>query len=167
MPRICFDTNIFSGLLSLREQRFIHLNELLADKKERLSFYFSHAHIMDKLKDPSEHKFADFDFIESYTKDNHLSYYLLSKRTHQYLATPLMVYEDNKNGGYSLKNFFSDLNAGTEANVFNSFVENYRAMPVDLNYEAIDTGDDQVKNTLSKLLPMEIASPTVGDVMDK
>lgn len=95
MPRIYFDTNVFSNLRNNKEEKFRQLNQLLEVYKDRLSFFFSYAHIRDKRKDLTNIKFEDFSFMETLVHDNYLAYHPLEKYTSFYLATPLMVYNDN------------------------------------------------------------------------
>ncbi|WP_157750617.1 hypothetical protein [Mucilaginibacter gotjawali] len=71
------------------------MNQLLEVYKDRLSFFFSYAHIRDKRKDLTDIKFEDFNFMETLVHDNYLAYHPLEKYTSFYLATPLMVYDDN------------------------------------------------------------------------
>lgn len=107
MPRIYFDTNIYSNLKANRQPVYQELNRLLAIYGSRLSFYFSCAHIRDKRKDHTDHKFDDFDFMENYTSDNYLAYDPLAKMPGFYLATPRMVFDDDDPAELDLlKNFF-------------------------------------------------------------
>jgi len=171
MPRIYFDTNVFSKLKNATEEKFIQLNKLLAESKKNLTFYFSHAHIMDKLKDQTVNKFADFDFMESFTTDNYLSYDPISKRTHQYLATPLMVYNDNKDGGYSLNNFFNKLNLNPDRDgssmAVKSLMDSYMAQPAHIDPDILKKSTTENAPMLSKILPLELDSPSMGDMIDK
>jgi hypothetical protein len=95
MPRIYFDTNVFSNLKSNKEVKYRELAILIKKYHKRLSFYFSYAHIRDKKKDATEHKFADFEFMESIVGDNYLAYHPIEKQTSFYLATPRMVFNAN------------------------------------------------------------------------
>jgi hypothetical protein len=107
MPRIYFDTNVFSNLRNNKEEKFQQLNQLLEIYKDRLSFFFSYAHIRDKRKDFTDIKFEDFSFMETLVHDNYLAYHSVEKYSSFYLATPLMVYNDNPDDDLKdLLNFF-------------------------------------------------------------
>lgn len=53
MPRIYFGTNVFSNLRVNAKPKYQLLNKLIEERKDRLSLYFSIAHIRDKRKDQS------------------------------------------------------------------------------------------------------------------
>lgn len=111
MSRIYFDSNIYSYLRANSQPLYQQLNELLSLYKTNLTFFFSHAHIRDKKKDSTQHKFADFTFMESFTQDNYLSYHILRKNTSQYLATPLMAFNDEKDFGEEYLQYTPDTQA--------------------------------------------------------
>lgn len=107
MPRIYFDTNVYSNLRINQLPVYQEANHLLQLYQHRLSFYFSAAHIRDKRKDHTSHKFADFTFMEKIVGDNYLAYDPIEKRPGSYLANPLMVFEDDdKDEMNGLLNFF-------------------------------------------------------------
>ncbi|HEY9196150.1 MAG TPA: hypothetical protein VIM77_07785, partial [Mucilaginibacter sp.] len=107
MPRIYLDTNVFSNLKNDKDSRFHELNDLLKIYKKKLSFYFSVAHIADKRKDKTDFKFEDFKFMETLVGDNYIAYDPIERITSLYLATPLMVFEDNEGDELEiLKDFF-------------------------------------------------------------
>ncbi|MCQ6960398.1 hypothetical protein [Mucilaginibacter aquariorum] len=98
MPRVYFDTNIYSKLKSAQEPDFQEAARILEIYQKRLSFYFSVAHIRDKRKDFTLHKFADFGFMEKIVGDNYLAYDPLENRPDVYLATPAVVFDDDEPG---------------------------------------------------------------------
>lgn len=108
MARIYFDTNVFSNLKNNSTEKFQLLNQYIKGSKTSLSFFFSHAHIRDKLSDKTDHKFSDFEFMESIVGDNYISYHALDKNTSFYLATPKMVFDDEiiDDGNDILLNFW-------------------------------------------------------------
>jgi len=95
MARIYFDSNVFSNLRNEIEPKYIALKEAIEKWKENFSFFFSHAHIRDKINDSSNFKFEDFEYMKTLVGNNYLSYHALEKRTSSYLATPSEVFQDN------------------------------------------------------------------------
>ena len=95
MARIYFDSNVFSNLRNGSQEKFVALREKIEKYKENFVFFFSHAHIRDKINDKTNFKFEDFEFMATLVGNNYLSYHALDKRTSFYLATPSEVFEDN------------------------------------------------------------------------
>lgn len=85
MFRVYFDTNVFSNLESNTLPLYHALNESLNSYKHNLSFFFSPAHIRDKRK-ADERKIDYFQFMETFVRDNHISYHGLEKYTTHYLG---------------------------------------------------------------------------------
>lgn len=168
MARMYFDTNVFSNLRANTLPQFQLLNKLLDERKGRLSIYFSVAHIRDKRKDHSEFKFLDFDFMESLTGDNYLAYDPIVKKTGFYLATPKMVYdEDRPEEEYSaMLNFFEPSEEDDELMrslkaLFKNTIGNMR-MGIDTNI-LHDLPEEQ-KKLVSNFLPMNEGA-TMLDMM--
>jgi hypothetical protein len=135
MPRVYFDTNIFSNLRSGTDSRFDHLTDFLKVYQKKLSFYFSYPHIRDKKKDKTDFKLLDFEFMETIVGDNYLAYDPTEKFTSFYIATPLMVYEDNSSDDFDeLINFLEpDTNDDPMIGSLKSFMKTlYSGIPVDV-----------------------------------
>lgn len=158
MPRIYFDTNVFSNLRANSKPKYQLLNELLEERKDRLSIYFSAAHIRDKRKDYSEHKFLDFDFIESLTGDNYLAYDPIKKVCSLYLATPKMVYEDdNPEEEYaSVAGFFDPLEDDDEliGPLKAMFKNIFGSMPTGIDLDIFRGLPEEQKKVISSFLPL-------------
>jgi len=82
MTRIYFDSNVYSNLRRNEKQEYQLLNHLINRYRHSLTFFFSDAHVRDKKRDTSSIKYQDFDFIESLTKDNYLSYHSFCLKLH-------------------------------------------------------------------------------------
>lgn len=168
MPRIYFDTNVFSNLKSAKDERFKDLVLLLQKYGQRLSFYFSYAHIRDKHKDVTDHKFADFEYMKTIVGDNYLAYHPIDKKTSFYLATPRMVFDDNPlNDMNSLPSLFEpaeeedDLTKSHKAIIKGLF----SAIPMpqsSMSYESLP--EDQQK-LMAQMFPVDKENPTFFDLV--
>jgi len=167
MPRIYFDTNVFSNLKTDKEEPFIEINRLFKTYKNILSFYFSVAHIRDKKKDLTNYKFEDYEFMEKIVGDNYLAYHLLEKRTSFYLATPLMVYNDSKDDFDVLTDFFEP-KVDDEASILfhKKFIKNlFSTIPFNVNRTSHNSLSENQKKLMGELLPLDKANPTLFDLM--
>ena len=106
MPRIYFDTNVFSNLRSNSNPLYQEFNNLIRQYKNNLNIFFSIAHIRDKKKDKTDFKFLDFSFMEELVVDNYLGYDPIEKRSSFYLATPQMVFNDETGEELDFTNLF-------------------------------------------------------------
>lgn len=70
VKRIYFDKNVYSNLKT--NAKYLELTNKLLNAKDSTIFLFSDAHIDDLMRDNSEHKFSDLDFIERFTDDNYI-----------------------------------------------------------------------------------------------
>ncbi|WP_124582887.1 hypothetical protein [Pedobacter sp. KBW06] len=139
--------------------------KLIDEHKNRLSFYFSIAHIRDKRKDLSDMKYLDFEFMECYVGDNYIAYDPIIKKTSFYLASPRMVFDgDNPNEFEELLNFFTpseDPEIAGEQYL-------YRSIPaISLDADHGPPGnipEDQMK-MLSAFLPKDKPEATLLDQM--
>jgi hypothetical protein len=159
MPRIYLDTNVFSNLRANSLPKFQQLNRLLDARKGRLSIYFSIAHIRDKRKDYSEHKFLDFDFMESLTADNYLAYHPVDRKTDFYIATPKMVYDDDcpEDEYSSIIDFFEPSENDDELmkSLKSLFSSIFQAMPTGVDPSVFQDLPDEQKKLISNFLPMK------------
>lgn len=168
MPRIYFDTNVFSNLRINTQPKFQLLNKLLEEREGRLSIYFSIGHIRDKRKDNSEYKFLDFDFMESLTGDNYLAYDPIEKKPSFYLATPKMVYDDDhpEEEYASIVNFFEpsedddDIIGPLKA----FFKTTFGNMPIGIDSSIFEDLPEEQKKLVSSFLPMN-EEATMLDMM--
>lgn len=95
MARIYFDSNVFSNLKKGNQEKYITLRDAINRYKKNLVFFFSHAHIRDKINDTTNFKYEDFEYMKTLVDNNYLSYHALEKRTSHYLATPREVFDDD------------------------------------------------------------------------
>lgn len=169
MPRIYFDTNVYSNLRADRVQVYKDTNLLLNLYQNRLSFYFSIAHIRDKRKDQTTYKFDDFAFMEKIVGDNYLAYDPIEKRPGFYLATPTMVFEnDDKDDLNSLLNFFDHSPDDQPEMVFlKGFLKStFSAIPVpDSGLDMSQIPENQRKFH-EAILPANRKNLTMFDVME-
>lgn len=168
MPRIYFDTNVFSNLRVNAKPKYQLLNKLIEERKGRLSLYFSIAHIRDKRKDQSGYKFLDFDFMETLTGDNYLSYDPIEKRTGLYLATPKMVYdEDRPEEEYSsIIDFFEPSEGDDELirPLKTLFQTTLGSIPMGIDNNMFESLPEEQKKLVSSFLPMKEGA-TLLDMM--
>ncbi|WP_127132493.1 hypothetical protein [Pseudoflavitalea rhizosphaerae] len=168
MSRIYFDSNVYSKLRNNQTNQYKLLNKLLNQYKDNLSFFFSIAHIRDKKRDISEHKFADFKFIESFTKDNYIAYHPLEKRTTFYLATPKMVFDDDQDDDFNVRSVFDLFTPSDDdepmvrsvKSLMNRFVD----LPMYENIDLVEVPEEQ-KAVLSKIFPTDKPILTMKDMM--
>lgn len=168
MPRIYFDTNVFSNLRINTQPKFQLLNKLLNERSDRVSIYFSVGHIRDKRKDLSEYKFLDFTFMESLTGDNYLAYDPIEKKPGFYLATPKMVYDDDhpEEEYSSIHNFFEPSEDDDEfiGPLKAFFNKTFGGIPMDIDTSIFDNLPEEQKKLISNFLPMK-EDATMLDMM--
>jgi hypothetical protein len=172
MSRIYLDSNVFSNLRANVLPQYQQLNKLLAEFRENCSFFFSHAHIRDKKKDLTDHKFSDFSFMEKFTQDNYLSYHAREKNTSQYLATPLMVFNDEPADDLTeLKSIFqpnpddSQEMASLKQVMINLFSISFPLTGLPENWQE-GLKEKQI-TLLSKIIPTDGAAVSLGDLIDQ
>jgi len=169
MARIYFDTNVFSNLQSNKDAKFQELNAQLDIYKKKLSFYFSYAHIRDKRKDLTDYKFKDFDFMETFVGDNYLAYHPQEKKTSFYLATPLMVFNDNPEDDLNgLLDFFKPNDDDDELirNLKTLTKTLYSAIPLPLLPNPSEALPYNQKRIISEILPLDKENPNFFDLME-
>jgi hypothetical protein len=170
MARIYFDTNVFSNLQKGQTSVFMEILRLIRLYKPNLSFFFSPAHIRDKRKDLTNHKFADFDFIESLTSDNYVSYHSLDKVDTFYLATPRMVFDDRADGDdlSSLADFWEekDSDHALIRDMKRNVRESAGAKKIDIPAGLFEVGDEEQRSVSGKLFPVG-ENPTLWNMMEQ
>lgn len=169
MPRIYFDTNVYSNLRADKAEVYRDANQLLNLYQNRLSFYFSTAHIRDKRKDQTTYKFDDFAFMEKIVRDNYLAYDPIEKIPGFYLATPTMVFEDDdKDDLNGLLNFFDHSPDDQPEMVFlKSFLKStFSAMPVPDSELDISQIPENQRKFHESILPANRQNLTMFDVME-
>lgn len=159
MIRIYFDTNIFSNLESDSFATFHELNRLLLLYKHNLSFFFSPAHIRDKRK-ADDRKLDYFRFMETIVSDNHISYHAIKKNTTHYLATPLMVYEDDSPDSDMLALFGFD-----DDNISNALKETLIHTPLPFDINQLKEVPEDFKELYTKMFPLDIPEPNMFDFL--
>ncbi|MBP6532205.1 MAG: hypothetical protein KA285_02920 [Bacteroidia bacterium] len=73
MIRIYLDTNVFNKARTRNEKEFENFWTKLFANSDELLYVYSKAHLLDLLKDKTNNKFADLDFISKLAKDNYMS----------------------------------------------------------------------------------------------
>ena len=171
MTRIYFDSNVFANLKKDSEEKYQKINQLINIYRRNLSFFFSHAHIRDKKKDTTDFKFDDFDFIESLTGNNYISYHGVNKKTSFYLATPKMVYDDEeKEDEFDiLKDFwlpsFSEL---PEISFLKNLLrESFSDLDIPINQDDIKSLSSIDQKVIANILPPGKDSISMVDIMEK
>jgi hypothetical protein len=168
MSRIYFDSNVYSKLRNNQTEQYKLLNKLLDEYKDNLTFFFSIAHIRDKKNDISEHKFADFKFIESFTNDNYVAYHPIEKRTTFYLATPKMVFDDDQNDDFNVRSVFDLFTPSDEdepmVRSVKSLMKGFVDLPIYHNIDLAGIPEEQ-KVVVSKLFPTDKPVLTMRDMM--
>ena len=172
MKRIYFDSNVFSNLRRNERPEYIELNKLLNQYQHNLSFFFSDAHIRDKKKDTTNKKYQDFDFMESFTQDNYLSYDSENKHPNFYLATPRMVFEDAGLTDLSEVSILDFLEPqededSTITSIKTILKESLFSTPsnIDLNLDAIENPEQRFN--IEKLFPDINQMKTLGGMMEQ
>lgn len=169
MPRIYFDTNVFSNLRINGLEKYQTLNRLIDERKGRLSIYFSIGHIRDKRKDQSDFKFLDFEFMQSLTGDNYLAYDPIKKRPNFYLATPKMAFDDDhpEDEYISIKNAFEPTDDDDQlTTLFKSVAKGmFSALPLGIDNTMFENIPEDQKKLVSSFLPLE-SGGTFMDLMD-
>jgi hypothetical protein len=169
MTRIYLDTNVFSNLQKGQTDAFAEILRLIKLYKPNLSFFFSPAHIRDKRKDLTEHKFKDFDFMETLTDDNYISYHALDKKDMFYLATPRMVFDDHADGGElsELADFWQnkDSDDALIKDLKRTIKERTNAKPLDIPPRSFETTDENQQALLNKLFPSG-QNPTLWNMIE-
>lgn len=126
-------------------------------------FFFSLAHVRDKKNDTSEKKIADFEFMETLTKDKYLAYHPIEKRTSHYLAAPIMVFNDDKDDNFDIR---SVLDLFTPSDADEPILKSAKALMshlVDIpltNEIDLTIVPDEQKEMLSKFFPVNKSSVT-------
>jgi len=170
MPRIYFDTNVFSNLKSATKEEYRLMNEMIKAFTLNLSFVFSPAHIRDKKKDKSDKKFKDFAFIESIAGDNYISYDAIEKKTSFYLATPRMAFDDNVTGSdlSDLENFW-ELDSEDERinEMKRELKEKYSKIPVIMPAIKKESMPEKQLIFSEKLFPAGKENISMFDVMEQ
>lgn len=166
MPRIYFDTNIYSNLKGSLDTKYRELNRLLLEYQPVLSIYFSYALIRDKRKDLTDRKFEDFKYIETWTGNNYIAYDPLEKRTSFYLATPTMVFNDNPEDDMNgLLNFFDA--ADDEDEMIKAIPKTlFSNIPIPLDRDSLNKVPDEQKRVLNEIMPFDKEHPTLFHVME-
>jgi hypothetical protein len=170
MARVYFDSNVFSNLKKNETESFRKLNEYINRDEGFFSFFFSHAHILDKKKDKTLEKYTDLEFMETIVKDNYLSYHALDKISSIYLATPRQVFDDED----SIKGIGEDLNDFFLKNIFSNGDELFSdALKPLFDTEVITTpaysSNENDSNNLSftaRLFQSKTGTITVGDLLN-
>lgn len=169
MPRVYFDTNIYSNLKGSTDNKYRELDDLLQQYKSVLSIYFSYGLIRDKRKDLTDKKFEDLKYIETWTGDNYIAYHPVEKRTSFYLATPTMVFNDNPEDDMNgLLNFFEPAEDDDE------MIKAIKAIPralfgnfsIPLDKTALNSVPEEQQRVLKELMPYDEDHPTLFHVME-
>ncbi|MBB5645910.1 hypothetical protein [Pedobacter cryoconitis] len=159
MSRIYFDTNVFSNLRINSLPQYQTLNQLIVERKDRLSVYFSIGHIRDKRKDQSDYKFLDFEFMEFLTGDNYLAYDPIERRPGFYLATPKMAFDDDSpdNEYTSAMNIFEPSEDDDQMNAsFKSMLRSiFENLPIGIDNSIFENLPQEQKKLVSSFLPLE------------
>lgn len=165
MARIYLDSNVFSNLKVAKDESHRILAELLEKYKDSISLFFSHAHIRDKKKDASDHKFEDFIYMETLTKDNYLSYHAINQNTSFYLATPQMVFEDESHESLDeILDFFEpDKNDEDQLNTFKTHLSSALDMTeIKVEQTMIESGVE--KEVIDALFNGKEGNPSLLDI---
>ncbi len=161
MIRIYLDTNVFSNLESNTDVVYQKLNEALKLYKHNLSFYFSPAHIRDKRK-ADQRKIDYFKFMETLVGDNYISYHALEKKTSIYLATPMMVYNDD-DPSFEQSNILDDDE--------NEFLVPLKVLlkntPALFDISKLNELPDESKELFSKMFPLGKEDVSMYDLVDR
>lgn len=115
--RIYLDSNV---LQDLKESKKKELYDLILLDKARNIYYYSEAHIQDLVRDPTDHKLYDMDFMETIVGDNCWHY---DKRLVVKLRAPKDYYYDY------------EWNVGTDVltsvdPIYTLMRESFRAIPI-------------------------------------
>lgn len=159
MIRVYFDTNIFSNLEGNTLEIYQQLTEALKLHKHNLSFIFSPAHIRDKRK-ADERKIDYFKFMGTLVGNNHISYHALEKTTTMYLATPMMVYNDDEPSGEDTSNLLN-------SEAWDTIKELFRVIPLPFETSKFKEIPEERKDLFGKMLPLDKENPTMYDLMEK
>lgn len=156
MPRIYFDTNVFSNLRMNEAEKFKRLNQLINERKGRVSFFFSNAHIRDKRKDKSDFKFLDFEFMESLVEDNYLAYHPKKLKTGFYLATPKMAFDDDEpEDEFNIFDFFDPSDDDDEQMLAlkHMFKASFESLPLLMDESILQGVPEEQKKLLAMFFP--------------
>lgn len=143
--KIYLDSSIFQALKRQENRELYEL--VLADKQ--LNYYcFSEAHIQDLIRDESDEKFKDMDFMATIVDTNSWHYH---KKLEVKFRTPKEYYEDYE--------WNPDLSFGTEGDLVTVLKSMYQAIPlnwqtlIDLNQLPADIPED-IKSLLVEPVTM-------------
>lgn len=169
MSRIYLDSNVFSNLRTNKLPKFQTLNVLLDKYKPNLSFFFSQAHILDKKKDKTNHKYADFKFMEGLTKDNYLIHYFNEKYTSNKAITPADAWvEDLDDDTENIFAAFEPQEGNTED--INSQLAQLKSILNQPIFTGLDVGEnlsEDQKKLLDTLIPVSAESFSIMEILNK
>ncbi|MDN3581368.1 hypothetical protein [Mucilaginibacter flavus] len=106
--------------------------------------------------------------METLVGDNYLAYDPIEKNTSFYLATPLMVFEDNSEDDLSiLENFFEPKDGDDPMiKILKSTIKNMlTTMPLNDIVGSMDTGHEGQRKIIAELFPMDKDNPTFFDMV--
>lgn len=167
MERIYFDKQIFSYLFKGDNPVYLNFLSTLLSNKDNFLYCYSHGHLLDLKNDKTQTKYKELDFIESLVDDNYLSYHPIEKRTSCYLAKPNEAFKDIENDDepISFATMFDDLNLDSatpeQKEQIKLAKEMFSTQKIDLGLSAMDDLPTDIKNSLSKVLPIGLDSMTL------
>ena len=94
MIRVYIDTNIYSFIKKAEIDFYVKLGDNLKKYKDRLIYYFSHAHLLDLKRDKSDKKEDDLRFIEQFVESNYLALGWKEKFVNVQVATPKEAFDE-------------------------------------------------------------------------
>jgi len=168
MERIYFDKQIFSHLFKGDKPIYQKLYKDLIKNKDQFIFCYSHGHLLDLKNDKTETKFSELDFIEKIVDDNYLSYHATEKRTSCYLAKPREAFNDVQNDTeISFATMFDDLDLEIATKEQKEQIELAKDLftnqKIDFGFSQIQDLSDDIKNPLTKVLPVGLGPMTLLD----
>lgn len=166
MERIYFDKQIFSYLFKGDKPVYQKLYNDLLKNKDHFIFCYSHGHLLDLKNDKSEIKFSELDFIETIVDDNYLSYHATENRTSCYLAKPREAFgdiEDDTEIAFAtmFDNLDLELVTPEQKEQIKLAKDLFTNEKIDFGFLQIQDLPDDIKNPLSKILPVGLGPMTL------
>jgi hypothetical protein len=149
--RIYLDTNVFSYLKKPENKPFYDL--ILADKDQNY-YCFSEAHIQDLIRDETDLKFSDMEFMATIVGSNCWNY---DKEINVQFRTPREYYDDHA------WNVGTDLMKSDDI-IYANIRESFRGIP--LNWEQFINTDQLPFDFPEDLRPILLESATMLDFME-
>ena len=74
MITVYLDKQVFSHLFKAREDKYVHLREKILSHKDEFIFFYSNGHLFDLQNDPTDLKFKEMEYMQSFVDGNRLIY---------------------------------------------------------------------------------------------